>query len=82
MKQKATSNPFTGKTVEPVQITAEANDPEQVVKVRRVRGIDPEIQALARLDRILADLEPEQAVRALQWLEGRYGVEARYTISE
>lgn len=42
------------------------------------RGLDPEIQALARLDRILSELDPDQAVRALAWLDGRYGAEARY----
>ena len=50
------------------------NEPEQ--KSSKVH--DPEIQALAKLDRILATMGPAAAIRALNWLDSRYGVGSRF----
>lgn len=36
------------------------------------RGADPEIQCLARVDRLLAELSPEAAQRVIYWLDSRY----------
>jgi hypothetical protein len=43
---------------------------DQTPKTRR--GLDPEIQAMARLDRIMSELDAQEAHRALEWLRGRY----------
>ena len=36
------------------------------------RGLEPEIQAMARLDRILSELPPAAAERVIGWLSSRY----------
>lgn len=49
----------------------------------RQRGklvVDQEIVALAELDAIMADLQPEAAHRCIQWLECRYGLAERFAI--
>lgn len=38
----------------------------------RKRGMDVELQAMARLDRILAELSPPSIGRVLAWLNSRY----------
>lgn len=40
------------------------------------RGLAPDLQALVRLDRILSDMEPDQAARAIEWLVPKFGKEA------
>lgn len=46
------------------------------------RGVDPAIQALAKLDRILAALEPPQQLRCLEWLAGVYGADSRFIVAD
>lgn len=41
----------------------------------RRRGLDPELQVLAKMDRLLAELEPDAIGRTLAWLCGRYHVD-------
>jgi len=36
------------------------------------RGIDPELQTMARLDRLLAEHKPEAVDRILTWACGKY----------
>ncbi len=36
------------------------------------RGIDPELQAMARLDRLMSDLHPGSIPRVLKWLVDRW----------
>ena len=59
---------------------------EQEPKVEKRRGLDPEIQAMARLDRLMHDLPPESVPRVLQWLVDRWSkVEVapeRFTVVE
>lgn len=42
------------------------------------RGLALDIQRLAKLDRLLSEMDPDEAVRALEWAEGKYGAEARF----
>ncbi len=49
--------------------------PEAVQTPQRVRNgnrMDAEIQCMARVDRLLADLSPEAARRVIRWLDSRY----------
>lgn len=39
---------------------------------KKKRGPDPEIQALAQLDRIMAELSPAAASRCIAWLDEKY----------
>jgi len=41
----------------------------------RPRGLDPELQTMARIDRLLAGLKPAEARRVLQWIVDRWAVE-------
>lgn len=53
--------------------TATTTTPETPAKPRAKRSQpDPEIRALAQLDRIMADLPPDAAMRCLDWLDARY----------
>lgn len=61
--------------VAPDEMVCQGND--------RPRGklvTDQEIVALAELDAIMADLQPEAAHRCIQWLECRYGLAERFAI--
>ncbi len=49
---------------------------------RTTRGLDPEIQTMARVDRLLSDLDDRTRDRIIQWLVDRYAADdvepARY----
>jgi len=38
------------------------------------RGLDPELQAMAKIDRILAEFDEEEQSRIMIWLNGRYDI--------
>lgn len=39
---------------------------------KKKRGLDEELQTMARIDRLLCDLEPAQVARVLAWLNGKH----------
>jgi hypothetical protein len=39
---------------------------------------DPELQAMARIDRILAELDGNQQRRVVEWIRDRFGPQPRY----
>lgn len=74
-----TPTPFVGAAERvQAQIAQEAEQAEQAQAKPSRRGLSPRLQRLAQLDRILAGMDPDEAVSALQWLDGIYGTEARY----
>ena len=44
------------------------------VATKSKRVADPEIQAMAKIDELLAELDRPQAHRIIAWLEDRYGM--------
>ncbi len=50
---------------------------EKPAKTRR--GVDAELQAMAKVDRIIADLSSEQQSRVIEWLRSRFN--SRHTVA-
>lgn len=44
---------------------------EEAADAPKKRGLDPELQAMAKIDRILAELDDKQKSRVLTWLVAR-----------
>lgn len=43
---------------------------------KKLSGLDPELQAMAKLDRLLRELEPQSRQRVLAWLTDKHLVPA------
>lgn len=45
--------------------------PPAATTPKKPRGLDRELQAMARIDRILAELDGDETKRVIEWLRGR-----------
>ncbi len=72
--------PMDGEPIPEGRAFAERNDFDDPPKPRR--GLDPELQAMAKLERIIAELPEDATQRVLCWLMGRYipGAKASFRV--
>jgi hypothetical protein len=58
---------------------AEQGPPIALQRARKpMPRTDPELQAMARIDRILADLDGNQQRRVVEWIRDRFGPQCRF----